>query len=151
MRLLVLAAAVGASASLASAQSLPEWRRAAITPGAWSYRALPSGSEAVFTDARATRRLLVKCSRATRRVTIAVTSATGATSLQVSTSELDRSLPARFDAQGFQILAELGAQDPILDGIAFSRGRFAITVAGGVALIVPAWPEIARSIEDCRI
>ena len=150
MRLLVLAAALAASASLASAQAPPEWRHAALTAGSWSYHATPAGSEAVFTDARATRRLLVKCSRATRRVSISVTSATSAALMQVSTTELERSLPTRFDAQGFQIVAELGAQDAILDSIAFSRGRFAITVAGGAALIVPAWPEIARSIEDCR-
>lgn len=148
--LLILAAALAAPASLASAQSIPDWRSAAITPGGWSYHATAAGSEAVFTDARATRRLLVKCSRATRRVSISLTSTTPAAVMQVSTTELERSLPTRFDAQGFQIVAELGAQDLILDSIAFSRGRFAITVPGGAALVVPAWPEIARSIEDCR-
>ena len=151
MRFLIVAWALVASASVADAQSPPDWRAAAITAGTWSYRDLPTGSEAVFTDARVIRRLQVKCSRATRRVTVSVTSATPATSIRVMTTETERVLPAAFDGQGFQVVAELGPQDPILDGIAFSRGRFAITVPGGAALVVPVWPEIARSIEDCRV
>jgi hypothetical protein len=34
--------------------------------------------------------------------------------------------------------------------MAFSRGRFLVTVEGGASLVVPAWPELARVIEDCR-
>ena len=151
MRLLIFAAALTATASTALAQDPSDWRRAPLAGGSWAYRELSTGSEAVFTDARVTRRVLVKCSRATRRVTISVDSPTAASSSRVSTTEAERVLPATFDAQGFQITAELGAQDPILDAIAFSRGRVAFTIAGGSALVVPAWPEIARSIEDCRI
>ena len=47
--------------------------------------------------------------------------------------------------------------DPLLDAIAFSRGRFIVSengaVGGGGAggrLVLPASPEAARSIEDCR-
>ena len=50
-----------------------------------------------------------------------------------------------------RVTAELFALDPLLDAIAFSRGRFAVTMAGGSPLVVPAWPEAARTIEDCRI
>ncbi len=39
--------------------------------------------------------------------------------------------------------------DDVLDAIAFSRGRFIVS-GGGVRLILPASPEAARSIEDCR-
>ena len=143
--------ALAASATAVSAQTVANWRTAALTAGSWAYRETTTGSEAVFTDARVIRRLVVKCSRATRRVSLSVASPTPASALAVSTTETERSLPATFDAQGFQITAEVGAQDPVLDAIAFSRGRFAITVAGGSALVIPAWPEIARSIEDCRL
>jgi hypothetical protein len=44
----------------------------------------------------------------------------------------------------------LQANDPLLDAIAFSRGRFMVT-GGGATLAIPSWPEAARSIEDCRI
>ena len=42
------------------------------------------------------------------------------------------------------------ASDPMLDAMAFSRGRFALEVAGLPTLYVPSWPEISRVIEDCR-
>ena len=142
---------LAASATASSAQTVADWRTAPLTAGSWTYRETATGSEAVFTDARVIRRLVVKCSRSIRRVSLSVASPTPASALAVVTTETQRNLPAVFDAQGFQIIAEVGAQDPVLDAIAFSRGRFAITVAGGSALVVPAWPEIARSIEDCRV
>ena len=45
--------------------------------------------------------------------------------------------------------ADFAARDPLLDQMAFSRGRFML-LAGGQAAIVPAWPEVSRVIEDCR-
>lgn len=44
----------------------------------------------------------------------------------------------------------IAVRDPLLDTIAFSRGRFAIEAAGLDTLYLPAWPEISRVIEDCR-
>ncbi len=44
----------------------------------------------------------------------------------------------------------LAARDAILDAMAFSRGRFAIEVAGLAPVYAPSWPEVARVIEDCR-
>jgi hypothetical protein len=40
--------------------------------------------------------------------------------------------------------------DSLLDAIAFSRGRFIVDGGGGLRLVLPASPEAARSIEDCR-
>ena len=48
------------------------------------------------------------------------------------------------------VVAELHSNDPMLDSIAFSRGRFALEVAGLETLYLPSWPEISRVIEDCR-
>ena len=48
------------------------------------------------------------------------------------------------------VTAELGARDPALDAVAFSRGRFALETAGLVTLYLPSWPELSRVIEDCR-
>ena len=143
--------ALAASAAPLSAQTAADWRTAGLTAGGWAYRETATGSEAVFTDARVIRRLVVKCSRASRRVSLSVASPVPASALAVATTEAERSLPAVFDAQGFQIVAEMAAQDPLLDAIASSRGRFAITASGGSTLVLPAWPEIARSIEDCRL
>lgn len=48
------------------------------------------------------------------------------------------------------VAAELHSGDPMLDSIAFSRGRFMLEVAGLETLYLPAWPEIGRVVEDCR-
>jgi hypothetical protein len=46
--------------------------------------------------------------------------------------------------------APLPAADPLFDQMAFSRGRFTIAAEGLPMLVIPAWPEPARAIEDCR-
>jgi hypothetical protein len=46
--------------------------------------------------------------------------------------------------------AALPATDPLLDELAFSRGRFTVDAAGTATLVIPAWPEPARVIGDCR-
>jgi hypothetical protein len=34
--------------------------------------------------------------------------------------------------------------------MAFSRGRFMVEAQGMATLVLPAWPEPARVVEDCR-
>lgn len=48
------------------------------------------------------------------------------------------------------ISAALNATDPHLDAMMYTRGKFLISVKGGDDLIIPAWAEISRVIEDCR-
>lgn len=136
---LVIAAALQAATPMA-VQPAPDWRAAPVTAGTWSWRPIPSGSEAIFQDYRGPQ-LVVRCNRAVRAVSLLRTGAIGGAPVVVRTTSIERTLPA---------LATLSAADPLLDAIAFSRGRFAVEVAGAPRLIVPTWPEAARSIEDCR-
>jgi hypothetical protein len=39
----------------------------------------------------------------------------------------------------------------LLDALANSRGRIGFAAGAEPPLVVPAWPEIARVIEDCRV
>ena len=48
------------------------------------------------------------------------------------------------------LAAELPSDDPLLDEMAFSRGRFTVEAEGLEPLILPAWPEPARVVDDCR-
>jgi hypothetical protein len=48
------------------------------------------------------------------------------------------------------LVASLSANDPFLEAIAFSKGRFAVEVQGLDPLYLPAWPEVTRVIEECR-
>jgi len=150
---LVIAAAVSAQQSV-TAPSV-DFSTARITPGLWTYQAMPGGSAARFIDATGTARFALECSKATRRVTIARTSAVAAPSLLLWTSDASRTVFTRFEPNAMRLATELAARDPLLDAIAFSRGRIAVQVggagAGAEALVMPAWPEAARTIEDCRI
>jgi hypothetical protein len=87
---------------------------------------------------------------ANRAITIALTSAAPAATLSVWTTSMTRVLPAQFQANAVRVAATLAANDPLLDAIAFSRGRFAVQMPGSVVLVAPAAPETARVIEDCR-
>ena len=44
----------------------------------------------------------------------------------------------------------LDPREPQLDAIAFSRGTFLVSIKGAADLVLPAWPEVARVVEDCR-
>ncbi|HEX6740854.1 MAG TPA: hypothetical protein VF079_03550 [Sphingomicrobium sp.] len=94
--------------------------------------------------------LTIRCTRATRRVAIAKPASGAAPFLAIWTDTNVRSVPASFNPQTARLTAELPAYDPLLDALAFSRGRIGVTVNGVPALIVPAFPEVGRVIEDCR-
>jgi hypothetical protein len=71
--------------------------------------------------------------------------------MHVATTGPDRMLPAAVIPGPPPALgAALNAQDPLLDAVAFSRGRFMIETPGQLALYLPSWPELSRAIEDCR-
>ena len=71
--------------------------------------------------------------------------------MSIQTSFGVRSLPlAAVGGAPAHAGAALAATDPWLDAMAFSRGRFTVGVAGLDLLVIPAWPELARVVEDCR-
>ena len=118
--------------------------------GSWAYHRAATGGYAAFVDAAATQRLIVRCNRAARTVSIMRTGvAAAAPTLSIWTTTTSRAVPARFDATR-TLTADVWATDPLLDAMAFSRGRFATGAAGAPMVAVPAWPELGRVIEDCR-
>jgi len=149
--LIALAPGAAVTAQTVGTSPAVDFNTARAALGAWAYQSMPGGSMARFVDTAGTARLVLQCTRATRRVGVSLTSAAPAASLSLWTSTASRNLPARFEPNAMRVTAELPAFDALLDAIAFSRGRIAVTMAGGVPLVVPAWPEAARTIEDCRI
>jgi hypothetical protein len=152
---LALAFAAMVSAQQPAAPPVADISTAPVSAGLWIYQAVPGGSTARFIDATGTARFALECSKATRRVTIARTSAVAAPSIFLWASDASRTLFTRFEPNAMRLATELTARDPLLDAIAFSRGRIAVTIGGAAggaqALVMPAWPEAARTIEDCRI
>lgn len=131
----LMAAATPAAAQLAPL-SFEAGKTLPITPGQWDYVATATGSVARYSGV-----LSLRCERQTRTVTISLP-AQPAANLTVATTALTRALPA-----GGRLLAN----DPLLDALAFSRGRFLVSNGTGSILAIPSWPEAARAIEDCRI
>ena len=154
MKPIIASAFVLTAAASLSAQtrtpSLTDFQYSTPLPGSWIYSTTAGGSEAAFLDSRQHPQLFVRCARASRQVTIARPATATAPFLNIWTSSATRSLPTNYNPATYRLSATVPAYDSVLDAIAFSRGRFAVSVTGATALIVPAWEEPARVIEDCR-
>ncbi|MCX7284021.1 MAG: hypothetical protein NTX28_08240 [Novosphingobium sp.] len=131
----------------APAPAVKDWRDAPQTAGDWRY----GNGTAQFGPAGSALFALT-CNRAARTVSlIRAGSATQALPMTVATTSETRPLSASPAAPGTpQLIVALPANDRLLDAMAFSRGRFAVEVNGLPTLYLPAWPEVARVIEDCR-
>jgi hypothetical protein len=151
MRFLIVASLALTSASSLASQTIPDLSTATPIAGDWNYRATADGSEAVFDNASAIPQLWAHCTRATRRVTIAKAAGGAAPFLNVWTSSVTQSVASSFNPLTGRLTMEFDANDPLLDAIASSRGRVGFSIAGQPALVVPAWAEAARVIEDCRV
>lgn len=129
----------------------PDWRDIPLTPGGWTYEQTSGGSEARFGPSAGSPLLVVRCDRAGAAIVLSRVGAATGPMLRVRTSFTARTLAAAVETMPRQgSAARLPASDPILDSMAFSRGRFTVEAAGLPTLVVPAWPEPARVIEDCR-
>ncbi|HEX5183971.1 MAG TPA: hypothetical protein VFW19_12585 [Allosphingosinicella sp.] len=116
-----------------------DWRDIALTPGDWTYRPDPGGSIAVFGVGAPD--FALRCLPAARQIVMDRAGAAAGAPLVVRTSFGERIVAAG---------TPLPAGDPLLDQMAFSRGRFTVAAPGLPMLVIPAWPEPARTIEDCR-
>ena len=60
--------------------------------------------------------------------------------------------PCRPDStsQSGRVIAQVGASDALLDAMALSRGRFAVSMPGSPALVLPVGAEVDHVVEDCR-
>ena len=127
-----------------------DWRDWPMTPGTWRYDRDARGTRAMYGLPNGEARLVLRCELPARRMFLSrAGTATGP--LTVRTSSVARTLAIRpTGGQPPYVAAELPARDPLLDAIAFSRGRFAIEQAGVAPLVAPSWAEIGRVIEDCR-
>ena len=106
-----------------------------LAVGQWSYLATANGGEARFGG-----QLLLQCDKPTRTITVSRPNMPVA-ALTVVTDMQTQALPPN---------GRLSAYDPLLDAMAFSRGRFVVLGGTAAPLAVPSWPEAARAIENCR-
>ena len=129
-----------------------DWRDAAQTAGTWRWALEGGKSTASFGVAGYAPVVRLVCERASGRVILMrAGTAAAAVPMALRTTATMRPLSSDPAISPPNWLAfALPARDPLLDAIAFSRGRFAFEAAGLETLYLPAWPELSRVIEDCR-
>ncbi|NCP10432.1 MAG: hypothetical protein GW859_00500 [Sphingomonadales bacterium] len=131
-----------------------DWIDWPLTPGDWSYSRNAGGSLASF-GSDAAPRFAVRCDLAARRIELAhlgkLEAGRSAAMTVRATAGTARYPLANSAAQPGYVVASLPPADPQLDRMIFSRGRFLVEVEGAAQpLVIPAWPEVARVVEDCR-
>jgi len=122
-----------------------DWQAAPLSPGDWSYAPNPA-PRATF---RSTGDISFEISCERGRTVRLRWAGAQAQAIAIRTSYGERRLQVS-EVHINMVDADLPPSDPLLDQIAFSRGRFMVQAEGAQALILPAWPEPARVIEDCR-
>ena len=126
------------------------WMDAPQTPGDWSFRLISTGALAQFGTDPANPLFGLECVKATGQVLMHAPRASGG-ALLLRTESMDRTLdPANLPGGPNYARYVVSARDPLLDAMAFSKGRFAALVSGGPAYYLPAWPEVTRVVEECR-
>lgn len=130
-----------------------DWREWPVSPGTWSYRQDERGSIALFGMPESAALLTVRCDKTARRIYVSRAGSVAASGgqIKVRTSFGENAWPAT-PTGGVPpfAAAKLDPRETGLDRMAFSRGRFAVEMTGQTPLVVPAWPEFARVLEDCR-
>ncbi len=127
-----------------------DWRDLPLSRGGWYYSSQRDGSQALFGPPNSEAAFIVRCDLARREISLSREGGS-AGPITVRTTFGARSFPATARQEPLPYLsAALPARDRFLDSMAFSRGRFTVEVPGQPVLIVPAWAEPARVIEDCR-
>ena len=135
IRVAVVLMAAATPATAQTAISFEFGKSLPLAAGQWAYVATASGGEARFGT-----HLSLLCDKPTRTVTITRPGAPAA-ALVIVTDMQTRTIPPN---------GRLSAYDPLLDAMAFSRGRILVSGGSAAVLAVPSWPEAARAIEDCR-
>lgn len=128
-----------------------DWRDIPLSAGGWTYRDEGQVSFAMFGPANGEPGFIVRCDRSARQIRLSRkgSAAGGAMTVRTSYSARSFSLPVQAQALPY-VSVTLPASDRFLDQIAFSRGRFTVEVPGLPMLVIPAWAEPARVVEDCR-
>lgn len=124
-----------------------DWRDVPLSPGGWTYRRDATGSVAVFGTSADRPEFQLRCDRSERRMVI-LRRGVSAGPLLIRTSSSTRSLIAR--PAGTAMEVRLRPDDPVLDAMGYSRGRFVVDTPPLAPLVVPSWAEVQRVAEDCR-
>lgn len=137
------------AASVPQAPAYASWADVPATPGAWRYGAQGGGSEASFWTPAGAPLMRLRCAADKRTLVLSLPESGAARPLvTVRTESATRSLAAQPTDR--ELIVTLAPDDPLLDAMALSKGRFAVEIDGLAPLYLPTWAEVTRVIEDCR-
>lgn len=127
------------------------WLDWPLETGDWVYRRDERGSLALFGPTGQNATVTLRCDTTRRRLYLARAGAGTAGRMTVRTSSTMKEFAASpTGATPTYLATEILPTDPILDAMAFSRGRIALEVDGQLSIAIPSWTEITRIVEDCR-
>ncbi len=133
------------------------WTSWPLAAGNWTYGTGNKTTFALYGQPQRDPLVVIRCETALKKITFARVlefSKGAAPNMRVRASDGLQSWPTRIVSTGPGVDTYHGVTllptDAMLDMITFSRGRFAVEVDGEAGLALPAWPEMARVIEDCR-
>jgi hypothetical protein len=127
-----------------------DWQDWPVTPGTWRYERDARGSRALFGSPGAAALAVLRCDLPARAVYLSRAGSTPG-AFTIRTSSTTRSVTAQpTGGTPAYVAAVLTPRDPLLDAIAFSRGRFTVEQPGVAPLVLRPWAEVSRVIEDCR-
>jgi hypothetical protein len=128
-----------------------DWRDLPLTAGNWVYRGTGDTTQALFGVANSEAQFIVRCERARRQISLWREGRGSGGAMTIRTSGLARALPVSVQAEPMAyVWATLPATDRFLEEMIFSRGRITVETPGLPILVLPAWAEPARVVEDCR-
>lgn len=120
------------------------------TPGNWSYRDAANSSAASFAKRGQMPVLVITCDKMAKRVRfVRRVEKPSNRAVWIETETVRREAQAEPLGKN-NVRWQFDGRDPVLDAMAFSKGRFAVAVAGEKPLLPPSWTEVSRVIEDCR-
>ncbi len=135
-------------------QPAENWLDRPITAGNWELGRDALGPFAAFRKPSANAEFLVRCIFATKGIKLSRAgsiSENGRGLMTIRAADASKTYNVTNDSEmPAYASVETAASDPQLDAIAYSRGRFLVSLSGTNDLVIPDWPEFARVIEDCR-
>lgn len=128
-----------------------DWRDLPLTPGAWYYKIEAGSPQAIFGPPNSEATFIVRCDLARRQIKLSRAGTATGSVMTVRTTSGARNFPMSVQTEPLPYLVgTAAANDRFLDDIVFSRGRFTVQAQASAMLVLPAWPEPARVIEECR-
>ena len=154
---LALTSTASAAGPAASAPPIADWRDAPMTAGDWHWQREGLLSVARYGNAAGGVHFSLTCDRADHAIILRRSIGNNPSSpepITITTTDMQRMIDSNTDrlssGQGQGLSARLDADDPLLDAMAFSRGRFMVETPESATLYLPSWAEVSRVIEDCR-